>query len=187
MTKQSMYNINLASFPTLHTQRLILRPLRMEDAPELFKLRADKSVNEFIERIPANDIEDVIAFIFKILIGIDIGKFLYWAICLKKTDHVIGTICFCNIHHIKEMAELGFELRPEFQGEGIMSEAIDKIIDYGFCDLKFKTIKAVAKNYNYKSVNLLIKKGFKIDSANLLNEEQLEEGYDFYYLKKENK
>ena len=84
MTKQSMYNINLASFPTLHTQRLILRPLRMEDAPELFKLRADKSVNEFIERIPANDIEDVIAFIFKILIGIDIGKFLYWAICLKK-------------------------------------------------------------------------------------------------------
>ena len=85
------------------------------------------------------------------------------------------------------MAELGFELRPEFQGEGIMSEAIDKIIDYGFCDLKFNTIKAVAKNYNYKSVNLLIKKGFKIDSANLLNEEQLEEGYDFYYLKKENK
>ena len=172
------------SFPVLSSERLLLRKLSIEDVADLFKLRSDRRVNEFIDRIPATKIEEVESFITKINKGIDNNEWHYWAVSLKSTSKLIGTICLWNINPDKELAELGYELMPDFQGLGIMVEAVGRLIDFGFNVMQLNIITGVVRTLNYKSVNLLEKKGFIKDINNEITEEPLGEGYDLYYLKK---
>ena len=71
---------------------------------------------------------------------------------------------------------------PDFHGLGLMMEAVDKLIDFGFNVMQLKTMTGVVRTLNYKSVNLLQKKGFVKDIDNKITEEPLGEGYDLYYL-----
>ena len=47
-------------------------------------------------------------------------------------------------------AEIGFELLPEHQGKGIMQEALPKIIEYGFKNMKLRTIEGEVDPNNLK-------------------------------------
>ena len=58
------------------------------------------------------------------------------------------------------VAEIGYALLPGFQGKGIMQEAIEKVIEYGFISMKLKSIVADLKPANIKSIKLLERNGF---------------------------
>lgn len=47
-----------------------------------------------------------------------------------------------------------------FQGQGIMKEAAEKVIDYAFQTLKLQNISAFTHNGNQKSTRLLTKLNF---------------------------
>jgi ribosomal-protein-alanine N-acetyltransferase len=59
-----------------------------------------------------------------------------------------------------EVAEIGYELLPEFQGKGIMQEAVAKIIEFCFQALKLKSLEACADMNNRPSIKLLEKFNF---------------------------
>jgi [ribosomal protein S5]-alanine N-acetyltransferase len=158
-----MLNANFTPFPNLVTERLILRQLEIEDADEIFALRSSDDVNRFLDRPKAITIDEAKQFIYKINNGINKNEGLYWAITLKNEHKLIGTICYWNISKENDRAEVGYELHPYYQGKGIMQEAILKIIDFGFEQMKLKTITAVPSGDNYKSRKLLEKNNFKID------------------------
>ncbi|HEY6976084.1 MAG TPA: GNAT family N-acetyltransferase [Chitinophagaceae bacterium] len=159
-----MLNLNFTPFPDLITERLILRRLQTEDANEIFVLRSSDEVNRFLGRPKATTIDEARQFINKINNAINKNESVYWAITLKPGTRLIGTICCWNISKENEQAEIGYELHPEFQGKGIMQEAILKVIDFGFEQLKLKTIIAVPSCDNIRSRKLLEKINFKIDS-----------------------
>jgi len=155
-----MDTINFTPFPTLTTERLILRQLKIEDQNEIFALRSDKRVNEFLDRTKADSVEDAINFIYKINTSIRDNEVLYWAITFKENIHLTGTICLWNISKENLTADIGYELLPDHQGKGIMQEAIAKVIDYGFEIIKLKAIDAEFAPGNTKSIKLLEKNGF---------------------------
>ena len=179
-----MLNINFTPFPNLTTERLALRQLNIEDANELSLLRSDERVNEFIDRSPSTNIEEAKKFIEKINNGIAANESVYWAIALKDGPSLIGTICFWNISIKDDIAEIGYELKPEFQGKGIMQEAISKVIAFGFDEIKFKVITALPKEGNKKSIQLLLKNNFQLDANHkfVSKKEAEEEGLLVYYL-----
>lgn len=78
-----------------------------------------------------------------------------------RIDKLIGTICLWNINQENYSAEIGYELHPEWQGKGIMKEALSKIIDYGFQKMKLKEIEAFTNPLNDSSTRLLEKNNFK--------------------------
>lgn len=87
---------------------------------------------------------------------------------------MVGTIAIWNINYDKNYAELGYELFPEFQNQGIMKNAITAILEYSFNVLSFKTIEAFTDKENQNSRKLLEKLGFylvqnRIDKNNLNN------------------
>ena len=45
---------------------------------------------------------------------------------------MIGTICFWNESADRKSAELGYELHPEYQGNGYMDEAMKEVIGFAF-------------------------------------------------------
>ena len=149
-------------FSNLSTKRLFLRELRLDDAEEIFRLRSNKEVNDLIDRPSAKTIDDAIEFIRKIqAIAVNHGVIM-WVITLIGDAKLIGTILYWHIEWEKNKAEIGYELLPEYQGKGIMTEALEKVVEFGFEQLKFKIINADPNKKNDKSIRLLEKLGFKL-------------------------
>lgn len=148
-------------FPVLKTERLIMRELLMVDAHEIFALRSDGSVNKYLNRKPSTSIDDAKTFIQTIHENTHNNNSIYWAITLNSTDKIIGTICLFNFSDENLKAEMGYELFPDFQGKGIMQEAISKLIDFGIHHIGLHTIEAYTHSENHSSTRLLEKLNFK--------------------------
>ncbi|MBK7440441.1 MAG: GNAT family N-acetyltransferase [Bacteroidetes bacterium] len=155
-----MTNLNSATFPILTTERLTLRQLLIDDQQDIFALRSDPEINKFLDRQPCKTTEDAINFINKINVNIGIGNTFYWAVTLTDTKTLVGTICLFDFSSEKNSCEIGYELMTQFQGQGIMNEAAQIVIDYVFQTLKFKKIIAVTHYENQNSNNLLLKFNF---------------------------
>ena len=159
-----MLQLNFHPFPNLTTERLVLRQLNPGDDNEIFALRSDDRVNKFLDRSKCATIEDAREFIDKINNGITNNESVYWGITLKNDNKVIGTICFWNISKKYYKAEAGFELHPDFQGKGIMHEALSKIIQFGFSFMRLKSIEGWTHGRNINSIKILEKNNFKRDT-----------------------
>ncbi len=156
-----MLNNTFTSFPFLQTERLTLRQLSVNDDKEIFALRSDKQVNKYIiGRDLSNTMEDARKFIDKIAEVVKQNKGIYWAITLTNTDKLVGTICLFNFLNENDQAEIGYELLPSFQRQGIMQEATAKVIAFALDVIGLKTIEAYTHVKNKKSLSLLEKYNF---------------------------
>ena len=155
-----MANFNYVTFPVLTTERLTLRQLTIDDQQDIFALRSDPEINRFLGRQPSLTIEDAINFINKVNDNVEKGHTYYWAITLTDTKTLVGTICLFDFSGEKNSCEIGYELKTEFQGQGIMKEAALAVIDFVFQTLKCKKIVAFTHYENQSSTNLLLKLHF---------------------------
>jgi ribosomal-protein-alanine N-acetyltransferase len=157
-----MLELNFTPFPELETERLILRRMGKDDAPEMFFFRSDSSVMKYIGREPAKTMKDAEGFIEKIETGINDNSAIMWGITLKENSKkMIGTICFWNIQKENYRAEIGFLLHPEHWRKGIMKEAINLVLDYGFNKMNLHSIEGRIHPDNIASSSVLESTGFK--------------------------
>src|SRR5665213_3227363 len=152
-----MINKNSSPFPTLKTERLVLRQLLDSDVEEIFSLRSDPIINKYLGRQPSKTLEDALAFIK----SIKNNELLYLAITLAGNEKLIGTICLFDISAELKKCEIGYELLNNYQGQGIMIEATKKIIEYAAQTLGLKTIDAFTHKDNQGSTKLLQKLNFE--------------------------
>ena len=159
-----MLNKALSTFPMLITERLTLRQLLESDVEEIFLLRSDTTINKFLDRKPSETLEDALNFIK----NIKNNELLYWAITQKHNGKLIGTICLFDFYDELNKCEIGYELLTDYQGQGIMSEATQKIIEFAVHTLGLKTIDAITHKDNQSSIKLLQK--FKFWKLEIINE-----------------
>ncbi len=155
-----MQSLNFTPFPLMTTAQLVLRKLEDSDAAEIFIHRSDERILEYIDIPKAITIEDAKAFINKINKAIIENESIYWGISCKGNNTLIGTICLWNFSREDARAEIGYVLHPDFQGRGLMQEAIAAIIDYGFNTLQLHSIEADLHPLNNRSINVLERNGF---------------------------
>lgn len=155
-----MLNLNFNPFPTLETDRLILRKLKMSDAKPMFRYRSNKENFKFVDMPIYTSIEEAKNNISKKNKGVENNKWIIWAITDKDTDKILGTISIWNISKEKLKGELGYGLFPGNLGKGIMSEALRKVVEYGFNNIGFKTIEAYTGALNERSIKLLERNNF---------------------------
>ena len=156
-----MLNRTFTSFPVLTTERLTLRQLLITDEQEIFTLRSDSEINKYLDRQISNTIDDARDFINKVNENINKSDSLYWAITLSEINIFVGTICLFGFSDENYKCEIGYELLTNFQGQGIMKEAVEKVIDYAFNTIKVKKIEAFLHRDNQSSIKLLEKFSFK--------------------------
>ncbi len=167
-----MQNRNFTPFPILTTERLTLRQLDMTDEQEIFTLRSDRDINKYLGRPACTSMEEARSFITKINDNITKNAALYRAITLKDKKELVGTICLFGFTEDNDKCEIGYELLTPFQGQGIMKEAAEKVIDYVFNMLKVQKIEAFFHKDNLDSVKLLDKLSFH--NSNEMDEENPE-------------
>jgi ribosomal-protein-alanine N-acetyltransferase len=155
-----MLELNFNPFPILTTERLVLRQFTKEDLPEIFKLRTDARVSKYITRPDFKSMEDAEVYIAKMTNLISNNESIIWGITKKGEDKVMGSICLWHFRKEDYRAEVGYEMRPEFWGKGIMSEAMVAIVDYGFNTLKLHSIEAIINPDNAATIKLLTRNKF---------------------------
>ena len=128
-------------------------------------MRSNNNVNKYLNRKASKTIDDARDFIKIIQENIQRNDSIYWAITFHDTDKLIGTICIFDFSEDHAKAEIGYELLPDFQGKGLMQEAISKIIDFGFQHLGLNLIEAYTHAENHGSTRLLEKLNFKRNKA----------------------
>lgn len=150
-------------YQELHTMRLRLKALSIEDAEEILLLRSNLIVNQFVERQQAKTIDDALQFINRIIDNVSKNSTYYWCITEMEGSKTIGTICLWNFSKELNKAEVGYDLHPNFHGKGIMSEALQAVLEFGFQSLNLNYIDAYTQYDNLSSVHLLKKYGFQRD------------------------
>lgn len=156
-----MLHIHFSPFPILKTARLTLRQPVIADAPEIFTLRSDQQINKYLDRKPADSIDDARDFIQRVNENSEKNESVYWAISFTDKNKLLGTICLFCFSDEEEKCEIGYELLTEYQGQGIMKEALEKVIDYALNTIGVKSIEAFFHSDNQASKNLLEKTSFK--------------------------
>lgn len=154
-----MDGINFTPFPVLATDRLLLRQIEMEDMNEFFLLKSDERLLSGYDA-KSRSYEEAISKLRELNEDIDANVSITWGITRKNENRLIGSVCFWNIFPLLNKAEIGYELMTDWQGKGIMREAVKKIIDFGFGVMGLKVIEAVLNPDNLQSVKLLEINGF---------------------------
>jgi len=144
MRFDTLYRI-FSNIPTLRSERIILRKIKISDAQDMFEYSSDPRVSKYLLWKPHPNIEytkDHISYLTK---EYRIGKFYDWAIVLKdgsNKNKMIGTCGFTSFDLNNNCAEVGYVLNPKFWGYEIADEALREIIRYGFEELLLHRIEA---------------------------------------------
>ncbi|QEM11068.1 GNAT family N-acetyltransferase [Mucilaginibacter rubeus] len=155
-----MLNPNFNPFPVLTTERLVLRRFTYDDAADLFEMRSNETVMQYISRPLNKTIGDAVGLIDVIEDLLSKNDGITWCICLKNSNKYIGSIGFWRIEKNNHRAEIGYLLNPVYQGRGIMQEAVTAALDYGFSVLKLHSVEARVSPGNVASIKLLLKNKF---------------------------
>lgn len=156
-----MLQLAFDPFPELQTGRLLLRKILSEDIQEMFFLRSDPQVLQYLGKEPATSVKEAEDFIRNIDQAIKANESVMWGITLKEAPgKMIGTICFWNIKPANFRAELGYVLHPAYWGQGIMKEAIISVLEYGFAKMELHSVEAMIVPENTASGYVLEKTGF---------------------------
>ncbi len=128
--------------PTLKTERLILRPLRMSDAKDLFAYAHDPLVSRHVLWDAHESVRDSRQFLRGAIRQYRRGEPGSFAITLKDSGRMIGTIGFMWVNVDYKSAEVGYSLSREYWNRGIMTEALRRVVAFGFEELRLNRIEA---------------------------------------------
>lgn len=154
--------LNFNPFPVLETERLILRQYTDSDsdAEALFSFRSNPQAMHFVPRPLHQSTEDALKMIAQINDNIAANDSIGWAVQVKETARVIGSVSFHRIEKEHHRGEIGYMLHPDHWGKGLVTEAVRAIVDYGFRELNFHSIEAIIDPDNTASANVLNKLNF---------------------------
>lgn len=148
-------------FPELTTERLLLRRLTLADAPAVQHLRSNEDVMQYINRPLTKTIEDAEKWISVILEALEKNEGITWCICLREAPlEGVGSIGLWRIEKENYRAEIGYMLQPRLHGKGLISEAIQAVLDYGFRVMKLHSVEGQIDPRNTASAAVLKKAGF---------------------------
>ncbi len=167
-----MLEVSFTPFPVLTTERLVLREINHDDAEEMFRYRSDKRIMQFIHRPVMTSPDEAIPYIDKITNNHRNNEGIMWAITLKGEGKLAGTVGFWRMEKEHHRAEIGYMLGSNYQGKGIMQEALQTMIKFGFENMKLHSAEAHVNPVNISSVKVL-------EKAKLRREAHFKENFCF--------
>ncbi|EPD53713.1 GNAT family protein [Paenisporosarcina sp. FSL H8-0542] len=147
-------------FPILETERLVLRELIESDALDILNCFSNSDVLRYYGQNPLTSVDQVKQIVRNFSKNYDEKSGIKWGIEMKGTDGIIGTIGLQDWSKGHKRADISYALFPEHWGKGYATEAVSKVISYGFKELGLMRIGAVVFVENKASNELLTKLGF---------------------------
>ena len=121
-----------ANIPTVKTDRLILRKICGDDVDDMFEYSCDSRVTEYLTWSPHPDKIYTLEYVSYLQSRYRTGDYHDWAVVLKDSGKMIGTCGFTRFDYANNSAEIGYVLNPAYHGKGIATEAVSKVLEFGF-------------------------------------------------------
>lgn len=150
-----------ASFPVLETNRLVLRPLRRRDAKDIFSYASDPDVARFVLWDPHRSVSETRSYIRYMQSLSRRGLPSSWAVTLRDSGKVIGTVGFMWYSEANSAAELGYSFSKSFWNHGYATEALRAVIRSVFDALPVNRLEAQHDLRNPASGRVMEKSGMK--------------------------
>src|SRR5262245_29841325 len=112
---------------TLRTERLILQPLTLSDAQELFAARGDQEVMAFWDGPPDATPYETAAIVELLLADVRAGTARYWCVRLQHDASFVG---ICDLSEIRdgETADIGFMILRRLWRMGYGREIVSSLL-----------------------------------------------------------
>ena len=155
----------------LQTSRLILRNWKQNDIEPFAILNSDPRVCEFLPNVLSQ--EETLTSVIKIQSHFKKHAFGLFAVELISTKTFIGFVglkYFSFDSHFTPSVELAWRLSWENWGQGLATEAAQKVTQYGFKTLGLPEILAITAKNNQRSRRVMAKLGmFTNEDENFLH------------------
>jgi [ribosomal protein S5]-alanine N-acetyltransferase len=145
----------------LATPRLALRALRDDDAAALHAVFADPRVMRYWSSAPWTSIAQAEGFIERSRAAMASGDALRLGLERRDDALLIGQCTLFDFVLPSARAEIGYSMRADAWGRGLMHEALTALIDHGFGTLGLHRIEADIDPRNAPSARSLERLGFQ--------------------------
>lgn len=152
------YGINLfktSQYPIVETERLLLRPVTLDDAEAMIDYDSDKD-NTRYTFLTNQNVEETKNNIAQFYLANPLGR---WGIELKSNGHFIGTIDLHKIDPVLKKAAIGYIINKKYWNKGLTTEANRAVIELAFEKLGMNKLVALHDKANPASGKVMEKSG----------------------------
>jgi uncharacterized cupin superfamily protein/RimJ/RimL family protein N-acetyltransferase len=148
------------NLPVLETDRLILRPVELSDAPAIFKYASDPIISRYATWEPHKTLEESQDYIKSWIFTNYAAGVITLAICLKdQPDVMLGDVSAFFVSRPNKVMELGTVLHQDYWGRGIVPEALKRLIQYCWETQDVARIQSRCFKENVQSFRMMEKVG----------------------------
>jgi ribosomal-protein-alanine N-acetyltransferase len=153
-------SFDFSVFPTLATDRLMLRELQPADAADLFTFRSDAEEQKYnsAPMVALSEAADLIAIVRKAFAK---QQQIQFGVALRDSNRVIGLMGFNSWDRYHHRAEIGYDLSRAWWGQGLAYEAVDALLRWGFEQLDLHRVELETIADNTRSIRLAERLSFQ--------------------------
>ena len=155
-TPEAVFN----RFPVLETERLRLRESRLSDAEGIYAVLSLDSVMRHYNLSPLASVDEARALVERRAAAFKRQERIRWVLARQEDDTLIGSCGYVHWNRESRRAEIGYELHPDWQGRGLMREALSAALAFGFTQMDLNRVEALVVPENEPSLCLLRRLGF---------------------------
>ena len=149
--------LKLAQYPIVETERLLLRPVTLDDAEEMFDYASDIENTRYT--FPTNQsLEETQNNIAQFYLANPLGR---WGIELKCNGQFIGTIDLHKIVPALKKAAIGYIINKKYWNQGLTTEANRAVIELAFEKIGMNKLTALHDKDNPASGKVMEKSGMR--------------------------
>lgn len=149
--------------PVFETDRLIFRPIRQDDAEDMYGYACDGEVTKYLLWSEHPDIGFTRRYIKRIGELYRQGEYYDWAAVRKSDRKMIGTAGFAQLDMKNGAGEIGYVLARPCWHQGYGTEMAKALIDFGFSYFGFNRIQARYMKENVYSRSVMDKCGMRFE------------------------
>ena len=153
--------MRISTAPTYETERLIIRPTNIEDAPFVYEVMNTKGWLEFIGDRGIKTIEDAKNYILEKMRPQQERLGFSNNTVIRKSDGVKIGSCGLYDREGLEGVDIGFAFLPQYGGKGYAFESASKVKALALTKFGLTQINAITTPANIKSQKLLEKLDLK--------------------------
>ena len=151
--------------PRLETDRLVLRELRHTDARDLYEYCSDPLVSRHVLWDTYTSVADARMYIRTVRRQYRQGFPGTFAVELRDSGKVIGTIGFMWINPEHRSCEVGYSLNRRYWNKGYTTEALKRLLAYAFDELHLNRAEAQFETGNPASGRVMEKSGMHYEGT----------------------
>lgn len=141
MQKETIFK-KLKKFPVLETDRLILRKMKVSDYADMYEYAKRDDVTKYLLWRSHPDARYTRDYLGYVQSQYRAGEFFDWAVIHRDSNKMIGTCGFAKLDYENNSAEIGYVINPAFWRRGYATEAVQRVVEYGFTELNLHRLEA---------------------------------------------